>query len=69
MANLSDPIVIDGKTLVAKERRFKDALWMNGSGGQRRASLSLVLTSIAPDGKSVEIETKQYVAIASDKEA
>jgi hypothetical protein len=66
MASLSDPIVIDGKTLVAKGTKVQGRVVdVNGSGRVKgRASLSLILTSIAPDGKSVEIETKQYVAIA-----
>ena len=66
MASLADPIVIDGKTLVAKGTKVRGRVVdVNESGRVKgRASLRLILTSISPGGKAVAIETKPYVAVA-----
>jgi hypothetical protein len=65
-ASLVDPIVIDGKTIVAKGTRVRGRVTDVTSSGRvkGRASLRLILTSINDKGKEVSIETKPFVAVA-----
>ena len=62
-AVLADPIVIDGKTVLEKGGvvDVKKAGRVKG-----RATLSLALTSVVHEGKTVPIETKTYVGVAKD---
>lgn len=68
MASLVEPIVLNGKTVLSKGTKVRgrvvDAV---GSGRVKgRASLSLTLTQIVHDGKSVNISTKAYTAVAEN---
>jgi hypothetical protein len=65
-ATLSDPIVVNGKTVLPQGAhvvgRVVDAKESGRVKG--RASLSLVLTSVVRNGKSVPLETQTYVGVA-----
>jgi len=65
-ATLSDPIVVNGKTLLPQGAhvvgRVVDAKESGRVKG--RASLSLALTSIVRNGKTVPVETRTYVGVA-----
>jgi len=65
-ASLAQPVVVNGKTVLTQGSsvtgRVVDA---NESGRVKgRARLSLVLTSVAHNGKSVPVETQTYVGVA-----
>jgi hypothetical protein len=65
-ASLTEPVVVNGKTVLSQGSsvvgRVVDA---NESGRVKgRASLSLVLTSVDHNGKSVPVETQTYVGVA-----
>jgi len=63
---LAEPVVMDGRTVLEKGSpvlgRIVDVKRAGRVKG--RASLSLVLTSVVRDGKSVPVETKTYVGVA-----
>jgi hypothetical protein len=65
-ASLADPVVVNGKTLLPQGShvvgRVVDAKESGRVKG--RATLSLVLTSVVHNGKSVPIETQTYVGVA-----
>src|SRR5213594_3806664 len=66
MASLADPIVVEGRTVVARgtkvQGRIVDA---EGSGRVKgKANIRLVLTSIMDAGKTYPIVTKPFVAEA-----
>jgi hypothetical protein len=65
-ASLAEPVIVDGKTLLQKGSpvvgRVVDAKESGRVEG--RASLSLVLTSVVHNGKSVPVETQTYVGVA-----
>jgi hypothetical protein len=65
-ATLSDPVVVNGKTVLPQGAnvigRVVDAKESGRVKG--RASLSLVLTSVSHNGKSVPVETQTYVGVA-----
>jgi hypothetical protein len=65
-ASLSDPIVVNGKTVLPQGAhvigRVVDAKESGRVKG--RAELRLVLTSVARNGKSVPVETQTYVGVA-----
>lgn len=65
-ATLSDPIVVNGKTVLPQGAhvvgRVVDAKESGRVKG--RAELRLVLTSVARNGKSVPVETQTYVGVA-----
>lgn len=65
-ANLSAPIVIDGKTVLPKGApavvRVVDVRKPGRVKG--RASLSLVLASVVHNGRPVPLETRTYVGVA-----
>ncbi len=65
-ANLSSPVVVDGKTVLPKGTpavvRVVD---VRGPGRVKgRASLSLTLASVVHNGKPVPLETRTYVGVA-----
>jgi len=65
-ASLADPVLVNGKTVLAQGSsvvgRVVDARESGRVKG--RASLSLVLTSVVHNGKSVPVETRTYVGVA-----
>jgi hypothetical protein len=65
-ATLSDPIVVNGKTVLPQGAhvvgRVVDAKESGRVKG--RAELRLALTSVARNGKSVPVETQTYVGVA-----
>jgi len=65
-ASLAEPVVVNGKTLLPQGAhvvgRVVDAKESGRVKG--RATLSLVLTSVVHNGKSVPIETQTYVGVA-----
>jgi len=65
-ASLAEPVVVNGKTVLpqgsAVAGRVVDAKESGRVKG--RASLSLVLTSVVHNGKSVPVETQTYVGVA-----
>jgi hypothetical protein len=66
MASLAEPIVVNGKTVIASGTKVRGRVVdVNESGRIKgRASISLILTSIATDGRNVSIDTKPFVAVA-----
>jgi hypothetical protein len=67
LATLTEPIVVEGKTVVAKGTKVRGRVVDAKESGRvkGRASLELTLTQIVPDeGKSISIATKPYVAVA-----
>jgi hypothetical protein len=67
MASLTEPIVANGKTVLATGTKIRGRVVdANDSGRVKgRASLALKLTEIVREnGKSVSISTKQYTAVA-----
>src|SRR5437879_1916203 len=67
MATLAEPIVVDGKTVMEKGTRVKGRVVDAKESGRvkGRASIELMLTEIVRDnGKSVNISTKPYRAVA-----
>jgi hypothetical protein len=67
LATLTEPIVVEGKTVVAKGTKVRGRVVDAKESGRvkGRASLELTLTQIVPDeGKSIGISTKPYVAVA-----
>jgi len=65
-ATLSDPVVVDGKTLLPQGTRVVGRVVDTKESGRvkGRASLSLALTSVDYNGKSVPVETQTYVGVA-----
>jgi len=65
-ASLASPIVVDGKTVLAAGSPVMGRVVDVKESGRvkGRASLSLVLTSVVHDGKSVPVETQTYVGVA-----
>ena len=68
LASLIEPIVIDGNTVFDKGTKVRGrVIDVNESGRVKgRASIRLVLTSIAWNGKDVAISTKPFVTVAQD---
>lgn len=67
-AVLADPVVIDGKTVLEKGSSVSGRVVDVKKAGRvkGRATLSLALTSVVHDGKTVSIETRTYVGVAKD---
>ena len=67
-AVLADPVVIDGKTVLEKGSSVSGRVVDVKKAGRvkGRATLSLALTSVVRDGKSIPIETRTYVGVAKD---
>lgn len=65
-AALAEPIVINGQTVVERGSQLVGRIVDVRRPGRvkGRASLSLVLTSLVRDGKSIPIETRTYVGVA-----
>jgi len=66
-ASLSDPIVVDGKTVLAKGTKLRGRVVDAKESGRvkGRAILELTLTEvIRSEGKSISISTKPYTAVA-----
>jgi len=65
-ASLSDPLVVNGKTVLPQGARVVGHVVDAKESGRvkGRASLSLVLTSVVRNGKSVPVETQTYVGVA-----
>jgi hypothetical protein len=65
-ASLAEPVIVDGKTVLEKGSpvvgRVVDAKESGRVKG--RASLSLTLTSVTRNGKSVALETQTYTGVA-----
>jgi len=66
MSTLTEPIVVKGKTVLAKGTKIRGRVVDAKDSGRvkGRASLALKLTEIVRDGKPVNISTKQYTAVA-----
>jgi hypothetical protein len=65
-AALAEPIILDGRTVLEKGSPVVGRIVDVRKAGRvkGRASLSLILTSLVHDGKSVPIETRTYVGVA-----
>ncbi len=65
-AAIAAPVVVDGKTVVDKGSSVMGRVVDVKDSGRVKglASLSLVLTSVVCDGKTVPLETKTYVGVA-----
>jgi hypothetical protein len=65
---LAAPIVIDGKTVLPEGAAVSGKVVDVKKAGRvkGRATLSLALTSVEHNGKSVPIETRTYVGVAKD---
>jgi hypothetical protein len=65
-ASLTEPVVIDGKTVLAKGTKVRGRVVDAQESGRvkGRASLELKLTEIVHNGKSVSISTKPYTEVA-----
>jgi hypothetical protein len=65
-ASLADPVVVNGKTILAQGSQVVGRVVDSRESGRvkGRASLSLVLTSVAHNGKPVPVETQTYVGVA-----
>lgn len=65
-ASLSDPVVVNGKTVLPQGAKVIGRVIDAKESGRvkGRASLSLVLTSVVHNGKSVPVETQTYVGVA-----
>ena len=66
MATLAEPIVVDGKTVLEKGTRVQGRVVDARESGRvkGRASIELMLTEIVRDGRSLNISTKPYRAVA-----
>jgi hypothetical protein len=67
-AVLADPIVVDGKTVLEKGSTVAGRVVDVQKAGRvkGRATLSLALTSVVHEGKTIQIETRTYVGVAKD---
>jgi len=65
-ASLASPIVVDGKTVLETGSPVMGRVVDVQKSGRvkGRASLSLVLTSVVHNGKSVPVDTQTYVGVA-----
>lgn len=65
-ASLSEPVVVNGKTVLPQGARVVGRVVDAKESGRvkGRASLSLALTSVVHNGKSVPVETQTYVGVA-----
>jgi hypothetical protein len=65
-ASLAEPVVVNGKTVLQQGSRVVGRVVDSKESGRvkGRATLSLALTSITHNGKSVPIETQTYVGVA-----
>jgi hypothetical protein len=66
MASLTQPVVVNGKTVLAKGTKVRGRVVdAKGSGRVKGlASLELRLTEVIRNGKPIEISTKTYTAVA-----
>ena len=66
LASLTEPVIIEGKTILAKGTKVRGRVVDAKESGRvkGRATLELKLTEIVRDGKSVNISTKPYTAVA-----
>jgi hypothetical protein len=65
---LAAPVVVDGKTVLKEGAAVSGKVVDVKKAGRvkGRAQLSLSLTSVERDGKTVDIETKTFVGVAKD---
>jgi hypothetical protein len=65
-ASLAEPIVVNGKTVVESGSKVRGRVVDVEESGRvkGRASISLILTSLAADGRNLSIDTKPFVAVA-----
>jgi hypothetical protein len=65
-ASLADPVVVDGKTVLAEGSRVVGHVVDAKESGRvkGRAELRLALTSVVRNGQSVPVETQTYVGVA-----
>ena len=68
IAALAEPVVVDGKTVLAQGSSVTGRVVDVKKAGRvkGRATLSLALTSVVRDGKTVPIDTETYVGVARD---
>jgi len=67
MASLSDPIVVEGKTVLPKGTKFRGRVVDAQDAGRvkGRASIELILTQIVREGhKTINISTKSHTEVA-----
>src|SRR5262245_5550187 len=66
MASLTQPVVINGKTVLAKGTKVRGRVVDAKESGRVKglASLELRLTEVIHNGKSIEISTKTHTAVA-----
>ena len=65
-ASLTQPVVINGKTILAKGTKVRGRVVDAQESGRVKglASLKLTLTEVVHNGKPIEISTKTYTAVA-----
>jgi hypothetical protein len=68
MASVSEPVVIDGKTVIQKGTKVRGRVTDVAESGRvkGRASIRLVLTDIVQGGKELPIATKPFIAVAEN---
>jgi hypothetical protein len=66
MASLSEPVIVDGKTVFDKGTKVRGRVTDVRESGRvkGRASIQLTLTGIVRDGNDIAIATKPYTAVA-----
>ena len=66
MASLTQPVVVNGKTVLAKGTKVRGRVVDAKESGRVKglASLELKLTEVIHNGKSIEISTKTHTAVA-----
>jgi len=66
LASLTEPVVIEGHTVLPKGTKVKGRVTDVAASGhiKGRASIRLILTDIVRNGKDVSISTKPFVAVA-----
>ena len=68
MASISEPVVIDGKTVIEKGTKVRGRVTDVAESGRvkGRASIRLVLTDIVKGSKELPIATKPFIAVAQN---
>ena len=68
MASISEPVVIDGKTVIEKGTKVRGRVTDVAESGRvkGRASIRLVLTDIVQGSKELPIATKPFIAVAQN---
>jgi len=68
MASISEPVVIDGKTVITRGTKVRGRVTDVAESGRvkGRASIRLVLTDIMQGSTEMPIATKPFIAVAQD---